>query len=67
MASREDCLKGSALLVKQASECLRLFKIVKDPEFIDFCLFLKQPKTRFELPSRNKHRDQTMKVAECVM
>ena len=46
---------------------MRPFKIVEDPGFIEFCLFLNQLRTRYELLSRNKHRDQMMKVAECVM
>ena len=38
--SIEDHLKGGALLVKCTYECVRPFKRVKDPGFIDFFCFL---------------------------
>ena len=66
-ASRDDRLHGDALLVKWTSECLRPFKIVEDPGFVEFCQFLCQLRSRYSLPSRNKHRNQMMKLAECVM
>ena len=67
LASREDRLLGDALLVKWTSKCLRPFKIVEDSGFKEFCAFLNQLRSRYELPSRNKHRYQMMKLAECVM
>jgi len=30
-------------------------------------MFLNQLRSRYELPSRTKHRNQMMKLAECVM
>jgi hypothetical protein len=67
VVSREDQLLVDALLVKWMSECLRPFKIVEDSGFVEFCAFLNQLRSRYELPSRNKHRNQMMKLAECVM
>lgn len=66
-ASKEDRLLGDALLVKWTSECLRPFKIVGDTGFVEFCRFLNQLRSTYDLPSRNKHRNQMMKLADCVM
>ena len=67
LASRDDRLLGDALLVKWTSKSLRPFKIVEDSGFKDFCMFLNQLRSRYEIPSRTKHRNQMMKIAECVM
>ena len=67
VASRDENLKGNALLVKWRSDCLRPFKIFEYPGFLEFCIFLNQSRTRYELSSRNKHCYQMMKVAEYVM
>jgi len=67
LASRDDRLLGDALLVKWKSESLRPFRIVEDSGFQKFCVFFNQLRSRYELPSRTKHRKQMMKLAECVM
>ena len=53
--------------MKWTSESLRPFRIVEDSGFQEFCMFLNQLRSRYELPSRSKHRKQMMKLAESVM
>ncbi len=67
LVSRDDRLLGDALLVKWTSESLRPFMIVEDSGFQEFCMFLNQLRSRYEFPSRTKHRNQMMKLEECVM
>ena len=66
-ASRDDWLYCDALLVKWTSEFLRPFKIVEDPCFVEFCSLLFHLRSRYPLPSRNKHQNQIMKLAEYIM
>jgi hypothetical protein len=66
-ASKEDQLHGEALLVKWISQHLRPFKIVEDAGFVDLCKFLCQLRGQFQVPSRNKTRNQMMRLAQFVM
>ena len=49
------------------SECLRPFKIVEDFGFCEFCVVLNLLRSRFELPAKNKHRQQMIELTESVM
>ena len=66
-ASKDDQLHGEALIVKWISENLRPFQIVEDTGFIEYSTFLCRMRGQFAVPSRNKARNQLMKLANYVM
>ena len=62
-----DQKMGEALLVQWTATSLRPFTIIEDKGFLQFVHWLNVLRTNFIVPSRNKHQDQLMKVADMVM
>lgn len=63
----DEQLTGECLLVRWISSSLRPFRIVEDPEFIEYSKFLCLVRGQFKVPSRRKITKQTMDLADYLM
>lgn len=66
-ATKGDIKKAEALLVHWSATSLRPFTQVEDPGFVALWTFLNSLRTRVQPPSRNKHKEQLIKISNLVM
>ena len=67
IVSKDDQLHGEALLVQWVSQSLRPFKMVEDNGFLSCSRFVCRLRGQFNVPTRNKTRNQMMQLSEFIM